>query len=193
MIRGVKPGAFVETQVPVFLFRDFKLSKLGDKMARRRNTGWENLEEKVERGPWSAFFTLGCMGFAMLCIVGVVLVGTGFIANPLTQVGRVVNKTIDADNMIYNYEWFKQQYQDIQAIDKKILESTIAVTKLENDLGDRKDWHRLDREEHARLASVELGLKQQRADLVATYNARSKMTNRSIFKTGDSELPETIE
>ena len=89
------------------------------------------------------------------------------MGNVFNQAGRIVNKTIDADNVIYNYEWFKQRHEDIGAIESKIELSVNAVDSFESSAGERKDWHREDREEHARLSTVRLGLEQQRADLVA--------------------------
>lgn len=124
----------------------------------------------------------------MLMCGGVVL----WIANPFMQAADVVNKTVDADNMIYNYEWFKQRHESIDAIDFKIRAQQLSVEDFEKSAGDRKDWHREDREEHARLSTILTGLRQQRADLAAEYNARSRMANRSIFKSGDVELPESI-
>lgn len=158
--------------------------------------GWERTAERVERGPVSAMVTIGCLSAVALVIVGLfVVVGSslGFIANPFKQAARVINKTIDADNVIYNYEWFKRQHESIGAIDGKIAESDTAVRSYEESLGDRKDWDREDKIEHSRLESVLLGLRQQREDMVAEYNARSRMANRNIFKAGDIELPERIE
>ena len=155
--------------------------------------GWEKLESRVERGPWSAITSIGCIVVPAIVLLLVVATGIGFFGNFFTQGQRVIEKTIDADNMIYNYEWFKQRHEDIGAIDQKIELSVVAVQSFIEAAGDRKDWHREDREEHARLSTVRLGLEQQRADLAAEYNARSRMVNRSVFKTGDSELPEEIE
>jgi hypothetical protein len=156
---------------------------------------WKSWEQAAERGPgavaWRVFwFAIPVFIVLVVCsgIVGVV----GFGLNPLRQAGRVVNKTIDADNVIYNYEWFKQRHEDIEAIDAKIVDSDAMVATFKEEAGARADWHREDREEYARLSAVTLGLKQQRADLAAEYNARSRMANRAIFKAGDVELPESI-
>ena len=53
-------------------------------------------------------------------------------------------------------------------------------------------WRRDQREELARLSTIYLGLSNSLTDMIAEYNARSRMVNRSIFKTGDTELPEHI-
>lgn len=157
---------------------------------------WDSLDRAGEKGPGALFFWFFWRGIGVLMLFGCVgIVGSvfGFIANPFRQAARVVEKTIDADNVIANYEWFKQRHEDIQAIDSKITESEAAVAMFSEAAGERANWHREDREEHSRLSAVVLGLKQQRADLAAEYNARSRMVNRSIFKAGDVELPERIE
>lgn len=157
---------------------------------------WDSFERAADKGPMSIFWwfvprvivvgiTFGLLGGCVAVI--------GFGVNPLRQAARVVEKTIDADNVIYNYEWFKQRHEDIQAIDRKIVDAKAAADTFKEEAGPRDKWHREDREEHSRLSSVHLGLTQQRADIVADYNARSRMANRSIFKAGDVELPERIE
>lgn len=159
-------------------------------------SGWDELDSALERGPGALFHWLLYRALILLTLLGVggcTLVMFGFISNPLRQAARIVDETIDADNVIANYEWFKQRHEDVAAIDRKIADATLAVATHDDAAGPRQDWHREDREEHARLSSIALGLKQQRADLVAEYNARSRMANRTIFKAGDVELPERIE
>ncbi len=113
------------------------------------------------------------------------------VANTVvTSAENIVDKTLNADNVLYNYEWFKQQYQDLNAIQAKIKLADASVVSFDKDSGPRSTWTFEDRTEHSRLSSISLGLKQQAEDMKATYNARSKMANRNIFKTGD--LPESI-
>lgn len=142
-------------------------------------------EEFEKRPLW--FLTKAAV---LLAAVGVAVTVIGFTCNPWKQAGRIVNRTIDADNVLYNYEWFKQRYQDIQAVDAKVKSANLAVLGLKTELGSRDEWKRQDREEVQRLSTIHLGLQHQRNDLVAEYNARSKMANRSIFRSG--ELPESI-
>ena len=79
--------------------------------------------------------------------------------------------------MIYNYEYFRQQYQDVVAIDGKI---TTMAEGAASATGDEK----------TRLNSVVLGLKAKRQQMVADYNAKASMANRSIFLAG---LPNQIQ
>jgi hypothetical protein len=147
---------------------------------------WDKWEQAADKGPEALLWKYGVTVFVIIVIVSVL----GFVLYPVVQGARVVEKTLDADNMIYNYEWFKQRNQDIRSIDAKIVASEASVSMFKEDAGPRKEWKREDREEYARLSAVLLGLKQQRADLAAEYNARSQMANRSIFKT--DELPSSI-
>lgn len=147
---------------------------------------WDSWERSMQKSPgaFAVKLILFCFGIAAL-------VGTlNFIFNPFKQAGRVIEKTIDADNVIANYEWFKKRSQDIRSIDAKIDSAKGAADHFAEACGPRPEWKREDREEHARLSSIHIGLLQQRNDLAAEYNARTEMQNRSLFKTSD--LPESF-
>ena len=133
---------------------------------------WKSLDQAAETGPEAVFWWsmprlafLGCV----FGLVGIVVAVAGFVVNPAYQAARVVNKTIDADNVIANYEWFKQRHQDILAIDQKIKEAAKSVSDFKGEAGDREKWHREDREEFSRLNAVANGLSQQRSDMAAEY------------------------
>jgi len=159
-----------------------------ENLKKETSVSWESLERKFDRGPFSAMFAVGFIVFVGVVAIG----GCSFVMNPLRQAGRVVNKTIDADNMIYNYEWFKLRHESINALDNKIAGAKMSVESFSEELGERKNWDWADKEEYARLQSILLGLKQQKSDLAGEYNAKSRMVNRKIFKMGDVELPERI-
>lgn len=101
------------------------------------------------------------------------------------------NQTLNADNAIYNYEWFKQTHQDIIANQEKIDNARIARDNFELSAGDRSTWTFEDKNEHARLNSIVLGLQNHQSQVVANYNARASMANRNIFE--DSILPNYID
>lgn len=132
-------------------------------------------------------FKLAVAGIAFL----IVTPGACTLYNIYTAPSRVINRTVSTDNIITNYEWFKTQYNDILAIDKKIKTNRDQIDQFKNDAGPRDKWTFEDKNELARLNSISAGLAGHRAEMVATYNARSKMVNRSIFKSAD--LPETVE
>ncbi len=139
-------------------------------------------------------FSIGLLVFMALWLIAIAV---GFISWPFHAISNVqetghgiIDKTINADNAIYNYEWFKRQYENYLAIKAKIGETEAALESFKIEAGPRSQWKFYDTAEFNRLNSVLLGLRQTLNDLVAEYNARSKMVNRSIFKTGD--LPVTL-
>ena len=102
----------------------------------------------------------------------------------------VVDKTLDADNAIYNYEWFKRQEESIKALYKK---ETRAIKEHDDFIrmlpDDAQTWSREDKNESSRLSSIAWALGNQIDDAIAEYNARSSMVNRAIFK---DSLPSNI-
>ena len=136
------------------------------------------------------------VGFLVILPIGAfvlkVVLLPWFAANQgLNSAYDVTKKTLDADNVIYNYEWFKQQYEDIEATKKKrdILEKQLLDFKKE--AGPRKNWTFEDKQSYSQLRTTYIGLSNYLQDLVANYNARSKMANRNIFK--DGLIPSSIE
>lgn len=134
-----------------------------------------------ENKPRRSFFGVGV--WVLIIIAGLSVVGTVLSTgtNFFTQAGRVVTKTIDADNMIYNYEWFKQQYNDILSMDVKVANAENQKKIWLETAPPRDQWAIQDRQMFNQLSSIALGLANQRATMVATYNARAEMANRSIF------------
>lgn len=129
---------------------------------------------------------MGC-----IIILPVIFIACSIISLPFHAVSNigstahgVIDKTLNADNAIYNYEWFKQQYEDIQAMERKALIAEEAVLNFESIAGERSTWTFEDKTEAARLRSVAQGLRTSAEDMIATYNARSKMANRNIFQEG---------
>lgn len=102
----------------------------------------------------------------------------------------VVDKTLNADNVIYNYEWFKRSYNSYKALKDKYVTAKSSVNQFLVDYPDKEKWDDKDKTEYSRLNTVAQSYQNQLNDAEAEYNARSSMANRSIFKTGD--LPEKI-
>ena len=103
----------------------------------------------------------------------------------------VIDKTLNADNALYNYHWFLQQSQDIKANQQKATIADQAVISFEQSAGVRTDWTFEDKTEDSRLRSVAQGLHSQDANLVADYNARASQADRSIFQ--DGLIPNVLE
>lgn len=101
-----------------------------------------------------------------------------------------VDKTMTAENAIYNYEYFIKQAESIQALRNKEI---IAEQQLEGFYElygkDTSKWTREDKAEHSRLKSNITGIQNMLENAMADYNAKSSMVNRAIFKDG---LPSNI-
>lgn len=134
---------------------------------------------------------IGVVLLAVAAVVGLSVVGMALnvITIPWLKLGSqvqmerdIVTKTYNADNAIYNYEWFKQRLEDIKAAETKIMNAKNSVSDFELSAGSRDKWTFEDKTEHARLSAVVLGLKNHYEEIVAEYNAKAKMANRNIFQ-----------
>jgi len=130
---------------------------------------------------------LSILGFA-LKIIGIPFFGAKTLVNTNYE---IIDKTLDADNVLYNYEWFKDRKEAIDANYQKIDIAKKAFLDFEELAGDRKYWTFEDKQEDSRLRAVAQGIESATKDLIAEYNARSQMANRNIFK--DGLIPEVLE
>ena len=150
----------------------------------------KEVSEITDESPWT-IFKIGLkivLPTLILLFVGSWIVGIGTI---VSQPMKAVQKTMDADNMIYNYEWFKQMNENISAASIQINNAQSRADQFKEDAGGRSEWDRTDKEEYSRLTTTLLGLQNHRESMVADYNARSKMANKNLFKGKD--LPETVQ
>jgi hypothetical protein len=135
------------------------------------------------------------LGLSVLTLVGwglrVALLPARVIDRGLSTAEGVVDKTLTPENAIYNYEWFKEKLEVIQATKNKAIQAEAKIIAFEESAGERKDWTFEDKTEHARLNSVHSGITNQIEDLVAEYNARAKMATRNIFQ--DGKIPSILE
>jgi len=94
-----------------------------------------------------------------------------------TAPSRVINKTLQTDNIINNYEWFHDAYGQYRA-------RVSQITQHKQFMADA------DKAEATRLR-IELGAIQQSCrELAAQYNANATKSNRSIFM--GQEAPESL-
>lgn len=147
--------------------------------------GLDNLERDFNNKPRRAILNVLLSAVAIIAVVSGAAWGIRMVFYPAAQAGRVMERTLDADNVIYNYEWFKRQREDVAAMDVKLRDAEASKTSFEQSAGPRDTWKFDDRTEWNRLNAIVLGLRNQRTDMVAEYNAKAKMANRNIFMTGD--------
>lgn len=140
-------------------------------------------------------FLLAIIGFALLGALGMglrILFFPASVATNMIDTAYDANKKIiNADNAIYNYEWFKQKYQDIEATKRQYKLAKANHDAFRTELGARADWTFEDKNEDARLNAVVLGLQTNLESQIGDYNARASMATRNIFE--DTVLPTYID
>lgn len=103
---------------------------------------------------------------------------------------EVVDKTMNGDNAIANYEWFKEQEAYIRQCLKN---EDIAKTEYDQYIAtlptEREKWDRRDKDEEASLRNSYYALQKLTNKAMEDYNARANMTNRAVFK---DNLPSNI-
>lgn len=96
---------------------------------------------------------------------------------------EVIEDTNDADRAVQEYEWFRQQYQDIEAQRAQIENSYDELDRFYDTYGEDPDeWDRTTKERHNRIQQRITGNQNMLEQMVADYNARSSMDNRALFK-----------
>jgi hypothetical protein len=105
------------------------------------------------------------------------------VEQSIDMTNGVIDKSLNSENAIYNYEWFKRQEESIQSLYKKEVRAKQTLEDFRNMLPEtRENWTRDDKTEYDRLNTIVQGLGNQIDDAIAEYNARSNMVNRNIFK-----------
>ena len=117
---------------------------------------------------------------------------------PVRTAGNLINtayeandKVINADNAIYNYEWFKQQKANIDVTKKQLDNTRAQSSSFKEEAGPREGWTFEDKGEYSRLNTIELGLENYLQAQIGDYNARASMATRNIFE--NSVLPSFID
>lgn len=103
------------------------------------------------------------------------------VTSQIDSAGNIIDKTYDAENAIYNYEWFKTQFEDIEATERIIRNTKTEMDAYKEMYGDASAWDWQTKQDYNSLQSKYLGQQNFYEDLVAEYNARAKMANRNIF------------
>ena len=141
--------------------------------------------------------------FLVIGLIMIVLGALGFLGKVLfftpTTIDKsvdmayeVVDKTLDGDKAIREYEWFKRQVESMKALEKKEVRAIKEVEDFVALMGgkSRDEWSRDDKKEYDRLNANKVAVQNMLDDALAEYNARSKMVNRAIFK---DNLPASID
>lgn len=113
-----------------------------------------------------------------LAVASVLIGGVVFTINLASQPGRIVSKTLDADNMIQNYEWFHDANGNYMA--------RVAQIKQFKSLNATET----DPQEKVRLRIEMAAIQQSCRDLSRRYNANSSKMNRGLFR--ERSLPDQL-
>lgn len=136
----------------------------------------------------------------MLALVGISIAGfvIRIVLFPVNTATKLIDtaydaqdKLLNAENAIYNYEWFKQKKQEIDASKKQLVNARVSYEDFVDSAGLRQNWTFEDKTEDSRLRTVVLGLENNLETQIAEYNARASMATRNIFS--DHVLPDYID
>lgn len=117
-------------------------------------------------------------GFGIFLIIAVIGGVTGTLSTIISTPGRVINKTLETNNVIQSYEWF--------------YDTNAAYISRLNQLNQYKEFMAAEEDKfERRRVRIELAAMQQTCrDIATRYNANSEKMNKSIFKGW--ELPNTL-
>lgn len=113
---------------------------------------------------------MGLLGVA--AIVGVAATGSiiGIVTAPFRATSGVINRTLDADNVIRTYELFHDRWTGFEARIRQVQDTQATLNSETN------------QSEKVRLR-IDLGAQRQSCrDIAAAYNADVQKTNRDIFR-----------
>lgn len=96
---------------------------------------------------------------------------------------EVVRDQVDAEKAVENYEWFRQQWHDIEAQRRQIQNHYDEHERFHETYGDDpSEWSREAETRHGRIHERITGNQNMLEQMVADYNARSDMAHREMFK-----------
>lgn len=99
----------------------------------------------------------------------------------------VINKTLNANNALFNYENFHNMYQGAKQQVININNAEQQINQLKQTFGEPTKWDKDTKAQYNLLLQNVDGYKMQYNRIVSDYNADSKKLNRDLFK--DRSLP----
>lgn len=138
------------------------------------NNDYRSSYREAEREYFWTFPRATVALFALVIFLGAGAWGISLLSQP----GRIVSKTFDADHVISSYEWFHDAHGNFKA-------KTSQVAQFKKLRDEEKD-----EAEKRRLRTDMAAIQQSCRDLANRYNANSTKSNKSIFK--GREAPETL-
>ena len=131
---------------------------------------------------------LGFIGLLALVLVVKIVVLPLFVADQVVESGKgVVSKTLDSDNVIFNYENFHNLYQGAKQQAANIQNTDKSIQNLKDTYGEPSTWNEETQKENQHLQENKDGYLLMYQKIVSEYNADSAKLNRKLFK--DKNLP----
>lgn len=128
---------------------------------------------------WYLWAILALAGFSLAVLgIKVVLFPAKVAHTAVNSAGAVVEKTLNSDNVLNNYEWFFDTNAQYESRRGQIT-AHAGLVKVEQD-----------QKERSRLNMELAAMRQSCRDMAAKYNANSEKANKSIFKS--KGLPEAL-
>jgi hypothetical protein len=123
-------------------------------------------------------------------IVGVLISGITWTVRILSMPAGIIERVADPDNAIYNLEWFRTQYHQINATKAQIMVAQEQLDTFVQLNGLLINYNFNQRQEYSRLTTNVSGLKQFCLTTAADYNAHAEMITRRLYQGND--LPKEV-
>jgi len=135
------------------------------------------------------WFIIALVAISVLGFVGKIILFPAKVAqNAADTAYGVVDKTLNADNALFNYENFHNMYQGAKQQVVNIKNNEKSLNSLKETFGeDTSKWSKDTRQEYYHIKQTIDGYKMQYESIVSRYNADSQKFNRNLFK--DKDLP----
>ena len=156
---------------------------------------WERYERAADRGPMSFFWAMFLLGMAMVVVVGV----GGYLLGWFGEGMQVAREEFGPRAMLKKYEWFIEQANGIEKMDRDIAllrNRAAAVEDQYKSYGEKSHWPLDVRVQYNRAIETaqgdSLAVTSQRNGLVKEYNAASQKFNWSPFQTRPDKPKESF-
>lgn len=131
------------------------------------------------------------IGFSILGLVVKFVLFPFFVADKVSETTHgVVEKTLNADNALSNYEQFKDLYNGAKQQAMNIQNAEESIAKIKETYGESTSWPEDIRDEYNFQNQTIEGYKQQYQRTVSDYNSNASKLNRNLFK--DKNLPSEL-
>ena len=137
-----------------------------------------NYRDDFRHGQREFYWTLPRLLIGMMVVV--ILFGMGFwVLGVPGAPGRIMSKTLDADNVLSSYEWYRDAWGNIKSKKSQIGQFK-GLLKNEQNPG-----------ESTRLRIELAAIQQSCRDLTNRYNANANKINKRIFM--GTTVPESVD